>query len=74
MVCRIVYGDQDQATTVQNLASALSFKVSPAHLPHTTMRLATALNICKVTKYCTFTMANVQFLAGGALQDATPYH
>ena len=71
MVCRIVYGDQDQATTVQNLASALSFKVSSAHLPHTTMRLATALNICAVTTHCFFT-TNVQFLAGGALQDATP--
>ena len=31
MVCRIVYGDQEQEITVQNLASALSFKVSAEH-------------------------------------------
>ena len=31
MICRIVYGDQEQEITVQNLASALSFKVSAEH-------------------------------------------
>lgn len=55
MVCRIVYGDQEQETTVQNLANALSFKVSPKHTTSEPSTNTAALFFCllKVASSCT---------------------
>ncbi len=56
MICRIVYGDQAQEITVQNLANVLSFKVSPAH---TTSEPSTNK---AAQSFCTLQVANPRTL------------
>ena len=55
MTCRIVYGDQEQGITVQNLASALSFKVSAEHttIEPSANKAAAFLCLLKVAYPCT---------------------
>ncbi len=55
MICRIVYGDQEQEITVQNLASALSFKVSAEHTTSeaSANKAASFLCLLKVANPCT---------------------